>query len=832
MAIDLAQFHEVFFEESIEGLDIMESSLMELDPNNIDEETINAIFRCAHSIKGGSATFGFSSIAEFTHVLETLLDQVRSGDRGLSTDNINLLLQSVDCMREMLGLLQSGDDGNTEIAEELKIKFTQILDGEDNSSGNDKNAESKSSVIEKGHAEDKPSGSKRWYISFQPDEGLFLTGNDPLRNIIALCDLGSAQVECFSESLPRLLEINCEHSYLRWNIVLDTAVSLEQIQEIFEWIEDDCILSISDVPDDSFNESLEVPSSENKWLIHFVPGADVLRGGNDPAKIFRTLKEMGQLKVWPNASALPILHTMDSETCYLSWELEFSSLEATIKDIHEVFEWVSDESEVVISEVESFAAQETKSSSVVDAESSESMQGKISDSASLPQDAPVKKPAVSNLVKQTGDASTKKSNAESSTIRVGIDKVDSLINMVGELVITQSMLGELGNEFDLERLPKLIEGLSQLEQNTRELQENVMKIRMMPISFAFSRFPRMVRDLGQTLGKSVNLEMRGETTELDKTVMEKIGDPLVHLVRNAVDHGIETPAERTAKGKDPSGLIELNAFHQSGNVVIEISDDGKGLDRDKILEKAIDKGLVTNVDASNMSDAHVFDLIFQPGFSTAQTVSDVSGRGVGMDVVKRNIQALNGVVEIRSIKGQGSTITIKLPLTLAILDGQLVRVGNNTYVFPLVSIIESMQCKKELINKVAGGCDVFKLREDYVPIIELHRAFTVVPESFDLEESLLVVVESSGEKVGIVVDELLGQQQVVIKSLEHNYRRVEGVSGATILGDGTVALILDITGIINLSGAQIGLSAQKLGDVVGLHDINTNQSPGLDLAAH
>jgi len=308
-----------------------------------------------------------------------------------------------------------------------------------------------------------------------------------------------------------------------------------------------------------------------------------------------------------------------------------------------------------------------------------------------------------------------------------------------------------------------------------------------------------------------------ETTELDKTVMEKIGDPLVHLVRNSVDHGIELPEERSALGKDPTGKVTLNAFHQSGNVVIEIIDDGKGLDRDKLIEKAVEKGLVQERDVENWSDEQVFDLIFQPGFSTAAVVSDVSGRGVGMDVVKRNIQALNGAIEIKSEKHKGSKITIKLPLTLAILDGQLVRVGGNTYVFPLVSIVESMQCRSEFVNKVAGGYDVFKLRDDYVPIIALHKVFDVTPDSEEMDDSLLVVVESDGEKVGILVDDLLAQQQVVIKSLEQNYRRVNGVSGATILGDGTVSLILDIPGIIKLATQHQGMDTQALGEVISSH---------------
>ncbi|MEK9766063.1 MAG: chemotaxis protein CheA, partial [Thalassolituus sp.] len=387
----------------------------------------------------------------------------------------------------------------------------------------------------------------------------------------------------------------------------------------------------------------------------------------------------------------------------------------------------------------------------------------------------------------------KKPSAEGSSIRVSIDKVDSLINMVGELVITQSMLGQLGQEFDLSRLAKLREGLSQLEQNTRELQESVMKIRMMPISFAFSRFPRLVRDLGNQLGKKVLLETIGEQTELDKTVMEKISDPLVHLVRNSMDHGLETTEKRIAAGKSEEGTITLNAYHQGGNIVIEIADDGAGLNEDKILQKAVEKGLVP--ESTHLTPEEIHQLIFLPGFSTADAVSDISGRGVGMDVVRRNIQALNGTIEVKSHRGVGSTFTIRLPLTLAILDGQLVKVCNETYIFPLVSIVESIQIQPSALNHVTGSQYVMQLRDEYIPIVRLDTIFGLREKDDHNEEMMLVVVEGDNEKIGIVVDDLLGQQQVVIKSLEQNYRKVSGISGATILGDGTVALIIDISSI-------------------------------------
>ena len=374
--------------------------------------------------------------------------------------------------------------------------------------------------------------------------------------------------------------------------------------------------------------------------------------------------------------------------------------------------------------------------------------------------------------------------------------------MVGELVITQAMLNELGEaeEFDQSKLAALQEGLAQLSHNTRDLQESVMRIRMLPISFVFSRFPRLVRDISQKLEKQVELKLIGEQTELDKTVMEKISDPMVHLIRNSLDHGLETPEERLAAGKSESGTVTLNAYHQGGNIVIEIIDDGRGLNTAKIKEKALANGLIEESD--ELTDDEINELIFRPGFSTADAVSDLSGRGVGMDVVKRNINELNGTVEVASTPNVGSTFTIRLPLTLAILDGQLITVGSNVYIIPLVSIVESLQIDINKVNSVGGGLDVLRLRDEYIPIMRLHEMFNHNDAQTRLEDGLLVVVESDNEKVGLLVDDLMAQQQFVIKSLEANYKKVDGISGATILGDGSVSLIVDISGLIKLAGLK------------------------------
>jgi len=690
MSVDLSQFHQVFFEESYEGLDVMESALLNIDISEIDDETINEIFRAAHSIKGGSGTFGFKDIAEFTHVVETLLDLIRSDQFEMKADHVDLFLKSVDCIRTMINQLESGVSCDMEVADELKAAFNRLLDGEDAANG------------------------------------------------------GSNQVDL-----------------------------------------------------NKTDESQDNQSNAEGWQIYFKPELDILRTGNDPVRMFRELSELGELSVIAVTDDIPSISDIDPEACYMAWNLTlFGS--ATEEQVNEVFEWVVDESELVITPLilqrdsieedqdtsasEDDAVSEHKTTIIPD-DKDETVDKEVADE----QQSPTKKIVAKKEVK-----------TESASIRVGTDKIDDLINMVGELVITQSMLEELGKEFTIENLPKLMEGLAQLSMHTRELQENVMRIRMLPISFAFSRFPRLVHDMSKNLNKKVELELLGEQTELDKTVMERIGDPLVHLVRNSLDHGLELPEQRLAAGKDEMGKITLNAFHQGGNIIIQIIDDGAGLNKEKILSKAIDNGLVSASD--HLSDDQINDLIFLPGFSTAEAVTDISGRGVGMDVVRRNIQELNGSVEVESTEGEGSVFTIRLPLTLAILDGQLISVGEQVYIFPLVSIVESIQTHDQMIHRVSGGCDVLRLRNEYIPIVKLWDVFNIKPKHETVEDGLLVIVEGDNIKIAVLVDDLLGQQQVVIKSIRENYRPVHGVSGATILGNGTVSLILDISGLIKLAG--------------------------------
>lgn len=684
MSVDLSQFIPSFLEESFEGLELMESRLLTLEQG--DDETINSIFRAAHSIKGGAGTFGFEHVTEFTHLVETLLDEMRDGRRKINQNDIELLLKSVDCMRLLIEAIRDESECETEKIDETSKLLAIAL--------NEQQASIDSANVNEAEVDENVSGKNTWHISFIPEHHLVQTGNDPLLLFSALAELGELSISANCKELPPILEMDSEELYLSWELTLVSSETENSIKEVFEWVEDDCKLSFKK------EELIEEHSGEN-----------------------------------------------------------------------------------------------TQNSSSIAEKPISNDTNNIENTSEVPQENP--KTSIENRAKATPDKPTAKTKTDVGSIRVGVDKVDSLINLVGELVITQSMLSELGNDFDISKVEKLTSGLEQLMQNTKELQESVMRIRMLPISFAFNRFPRLIHDLSKKTGKEIELILKGEKTELDKTVMEQIGDPLVHLVRNAVDHGIETAETRIKNGKNEKGTITLDAYHQGGNIVIEISDDGGGIDRKAVFNKALEKGIVE--ENTILSDSQVFDLIFEPGFSTAKELSDISGRGVGMDVVKKNIQALGGRIQVESEQGKGSIFKVNLPLTLAILDGQLVKVGTETYIVPLITIVESLQANPELINRVSGDMILYRLREDNVPVIPICNLFNIPAETVEVENSLLVVVEADGQKVGLMVDDLLAQQQVVIKSLKDNYQQVEGISGATILGDGSVAMILDVPGMIEMA---------------------------------
>jgi two-component system chemotaxis sensor kinase CheA len=512
------------------------------------------------------------------------------------------------------------------------------------------------------------------------------------------------------------------------------------------------------------------------FSISFAPHGELLESGNEPWRLIRELEQLGELTVEPDLGRLPALDTLEPTRCYLSWRITLTGA-ATRAQIEDVFSWVVDDCDLSVSPLEP-----AKPSAAP---------APLSPEAPSPvASAPAPRPT-----------STKRDEADGAltSLRVGVDKIDYLMNMVGELVITQSMLGELDDEgpIDQRRLSRLRAGLSQLARNSRALQESVMRLRSMPVGVVFNRFPRLVHDLSRQLGKQVELVVSGQATELDKTILERLGDPIVHLVRNSLDHGLESPEERRAAGKPETGTLTLSATHRGGDIVIEVRDDGRGLDPQRIVEKARNRGLVTA--DQTLSEAEIVNLIFAPGFSTAETVTDVSGRGVGMDVVRRNVKGLGGDVTVQSKLHEGTVVTLRLPLTLAIIDGQLVRVCEGPYVVPLLSIVESVQINPALVKRLAGQWDVYRLRDQLVPIVDLAHLLGISTAARTSTSSLLMIVEGDGQRLGLLVDQLEGQQQVVVKSLEANFGRVAGLAGATILGDGSVAFILDIPGLAKLA---------------------------------
>jgi two-component system chemotaxis sensor kinase CheA len=672
MALDLAQFHDAFFDESYEALDTMEASLLKLTVGAPEPELIGTIFRVAHSIKGGSATFGFAEVASFTHTCETLLDELRGNRMQVTRALTDLLLRSVDVMREMLRSVQNKVPVDVQRVADLQFDLEVAIVQKNQAAA----AAAAAPVAAAPPVAVKAATAHRWHIVFRPYQQLFMRGNDPLRMLRELAEIGDLTAVVDASNLPMLSDMDPESCFLSWELRLATDATREVIEEVFDWAEGDCELKIR----------------------------DELAAATEPAPV-----------------------AVDT---------------------------------------------------VVEAP----------------------KPQLASVAPTEAQEGPKQGLGDGGSIRVSTEKIDELMNTVGELVITQSMLSQLGAKVPGPVAEKLRAGLAQLERNVRELQESVMRVRMLPVSFVFSRFPRMVRDLSQRLGKQVELKMIGEQTELDKTVLEKVGDPLVHLVRNSIDHGIEMPNVRAAAGKPAIGTVCLDAYHKGGNITIEVSDDGGGLNKDRIIAKARARGLISATAA--VSDAEVYELIFLAGFSTAEQTTDISGRGVGMDVVRRNIKELGGSIEVRSELGQGSRFIITLPLTLAIVDGQSVSVGTESYIVPLITIIESLQLKPGMVNRLAGQGEVFWFRDQYLPVVRLHDVFGVRPRTTQLHEGLIMVVEGEGRRVGLFVDDLLGQQQVVIKSLETNFRRVDGVSGATILGDGAVALILDVPGLIRVAGQR------------------------------
>lgn len=681
--MDITDFYDTFFEEAEELLADMERYLLELDVDEPDSEQLNAIFRAAHSIKGGAGTFGFDALQKTTHLFENLLDHTRKGELRLRRDIVDTFLETKDMLSDQLDAYRNGDEPDQEAFERIcqtlqRLALEEI--GQDLESG--------------APAASSPEPAAQPTSQPEPESapGQSAASDSDLR-VVALLNVGEKDRQLLVEELGQLGEVVAQGGdEACYEVTLSSSVSNDDIEAVMCFIID--------------TDQIKIRGAE--------------AGGAPQAEA---------------PAAAP--------------------------------------------EVEQKAAPAPAPAAV--------------ESPPLASSAGGAKPDSGKPAKAKAKA---KGGGESTSIRVSVDKVDQIINLVGELIITQSMLDQTVSEMDNVANSALQNGMSLLQRNARDLQESVMSIRMIPMDFVFSRFPRVVRETAAKLGKEIELVTEGESTELDKSLTERIIDPLTHLVRNSLDHGIEPPDVRQAAGKPRTGKLVLSAKHQGGNIIIEVIDDGAGLNRDRLLAKARENGLPVS-DA--MSDDEVWQLIFAPGFSTAKEVTDVSGRGVGMDVVKRNIQGMGGHVQIMSKPGEGTTIRIVLPLTLAILDGMSIKVGNEMFILPLSAVLESLQPSREDLYAMAGDDVVLKVRDEYLPVVAVHEALDVPKAKTELTETIAVIVQGEGRRYALLVDDLVGQQQVVVKNLETNYRKVPGVSAATILGDGSVALILDITGLHRLS---------------------------------
>lgn len=705
MTVDMSQFFQVFFDETEELLAEMEKLLLAIDTAAPDVEDLNAVFRAAHSIKGGAGTFGLNDLTEVTHVLESLLDTIRKGEMTLTAEHVDAFLNAKDILKMQLDghRHQSPVDqdavGNVRMLLEsfLRNAIPNALPAAALEVGN-KNA---------GAAAHAAGLSRRFRVELPP--------------------LSARDIEALGAELGLLGQISKEE--LADNRTAYTLVTNESADDII------AICSFILNPDDLKISEEAVPA---------ITPEDA-QAAQEKAQGYGFFEPVEKLVAAAKAA-------QEERQGYGFFD--------------------------------PFQPKEIKKTDGVGGKAEHST---VSADAAHEASASDKKPAAKRDVHN---------NHESSSIRVGVEKVDQLINLVGELVITQAMIEQRTSSLDPMLHERLLNSVSQLTRNTRDLQEAVMSIRMMPMDYVFSRFPRMVRDLASKLGKRIEFVTHGAATELDKGLIERIVDPLTHLVRNSIDHGIEMPEARKAAGKSETGKLSLSAEHEGGNIIIEVSDDGGGLNREKIMAKARQQGLAVS---DSMTDADVWQLIFAPGFSTAEIVTDVSGRGVGMDVVKRNITAMGGVVDIRSAKGFGTTISISLPLTLAILDGMSIKVGEEIYILPLGYVVESLQPAPEDVKNISGQGQVVKVRGEYLTLIPMYQMFGIEPRFTDPSEGIVVILESEGRKAALFIDELVGQQQVVVKNLESNYRKVAGISGATILGDGGVSLIIDVAALLRSS---------------------------------
>ncbi|MGN6229534.1 MAG: chemotaxis protein CheA [Trinickia sp.] len=729
MTLDITQFYQTFFDEADELLAQMEQLLLNLNVGTPDPEDLAAIFRAAHSIKGGAATFGFTALTETTHILESLLDRARNNELRLRKDMIDTFLETKDVLAEQLAAYRASEEPNAASAAAICAKLERLHAAEGSGAP---------------AAEPAPAPAQQ-------------------------------------------------------SVAAPAAPSASAASE-----------AAGGTPEHVVEQAVEAAHGS-------APGAAPGESNQAGPHLKVTLRGVGEKDQDLLIEELGNLGNIVEQVKSGGDLIVYLETDVPSDDITAVCCFVIDESQILIgrgtapgAEQAEAPAPAAQASAPAPAPSAPAVGASAPAAAAAPEpkDEPAKNVVAPSAPAAASGSEDKKArpaasaaSGEGSSIRVGVEKVDQLINLVGELVITQAMLAETTSTFDPALHDRLFNGMAQLERNARDLQETVMSIRMMPMDYVFSRFPRLVRDLAAKLGKEVELVTFGQATELDKSLIERIIDPLTHLVRNSLDHGIETVEARRVAGKDGAGQLVLSAAHHGGNIVIEVSDDGAGLRRDKILAKAMKQGMQVS---ESMSDEEVWNLIFMPGFSTAEQVTDVSGRGVGMDVVKRNIQSMGGHVEITSHAGKGTTTRIVLPLTLAILDGMSVKVGNEIFILPLNFVMESLQPVAEDIYTVANGERVVRVRGEYLPLVALHEVFSVEGARTEPTQGIVTIMQTEGRRFAMLIDELVGQQQVVVKNLETNYRKVRGISAATILGDGSVALIVDVAALNRESRASHG----------------------------
>ncbi|GLQ11638.1 chemotaxis protein CheA [Devosia yakushimensis] len=746
---DLDDFKATYFDECSELLTELEEQFAAIEAGERDAGRLNAVFRAIHSIKGGAGAFGFSALVGFAHAYETLLDYVRDGRIEMSDDVVTLCIRANDIVADHVKAAQTGEALPADYGMDEKARFDALARGEsvaeDEEGGEpleEFDIEFVPVMVHIEAAEDETHESDafeaapmafepgHWEIHFRPHQALYARANDPLLLFRELAALGEMSVRAVIGEIPALADFEPFAVYCSWEITLiSPSLTEAMIREVFEFVDGDCDIAVAQ-----------------------------LGGGLAPLDV----APAQSLPLEPGLSDLLALAD-DEVEALLDFALESAPVAEPAESVEEAPE-------------PSFAAlaETIKPSAPIAV-------------ARVPVEA--LKPATPVPESEDGE----RRNVGVQSIRVDLDKVDRVVNMVGELVITQSMLTQQMDETLRARYTELVRGLEVLAQTTRGLQDSVMAIRAQPVKSVFSRMPRLVRELAQKTGKKIKLETIGENTEIDKTVIEQLSDPLTHMIRNSADHGIEAPDLRTARGKADTGTIRLSAEQAGGNILIIVEDDGGGINRERVLQVARDKGIVA-ADV-NPSDEQIDQLIFAPGFSTASEVSDISGRGVGMDVVLSNIKKIGGSVHVRSWTGKGTRMTLRLPLTLAVLDVMLVKVGGSPYVVPLSSIVETIQCSRAAFERVPSGGKVLQVRGEYVQVIDLAERFDMLTET-EADNRFVVLCEAEGShKVALIVDDIIGQQQVVIKSLEENFERVDGIAGGTILGDGNVALIVDVQGL-------------------------------------